>query len=84
MAEVERNWFRRVLAGEDAPPIYGPRTESGHDGGFDLAPDATLAQARATWEAEGARARTTCAGRGLDETSPFMGGEVTLRWIVST
>jgi len=24
MAEVERNWFRRVLAAEQAPPIYGP------------------------------------------------------------
>lgn len=23
-AEVERNWFRRVLMGEDAPPILGP------------------------------------------------------------
>jgi uncharacterized damage-inducible protein DinB len=22
MAEVERNWFRRVLAGEQAPPIF--------------------------------------------------------------
>jgi uncharacterized damage-inducible protein DinB len=22
MADVERNWFRRVMAGEDAPPLY--------------------------------------------------------------
>lgn len=24
LAEVERNWFRRVFAGEQAPPIYEP------------------------------------------------------------
>lgn len=83
MAEVERNWFRRVLLGEDAPPIHGPRTAEGHDGGFDVAPDATLAGARATWEAEVAQARANCAGRGLDETSPFMGTQVTLRWIIN-
>jgi Protein of unknown function (DUF664) len=46
LAEVERNWFRRVLAGEQAPPIYDPRADpNGPDGGFDLAEDATLAGA---------------------------------------
>jgi uncharacterized damage-inducible protein DinB len=82
MAEVERNWFRRVLAGEQVPAIHDPDADvSGPDGGFDLAPDADLATARATWEAEVARARENCAARDLDSTSPFMGGEVTLRWI---
>lgn len=84
MAEVERNWFRRVLLGEDAPPIHDPLADpNGHDGGFDVAPDATLAGARATWEAEVAAARANCAGRGLAETSPFMGTQVTLRWIIN-
>jgi hypothetical protein len=27
MAEVERNWFRRVLAGEQAPSIYDPHAD---------------------------------------------------------
>jgi uncharacterized damage-inducible protein DinB len=27
MAEVERNWFGRVLAGEQAPPIYDPQAD---------------------------------------------------------
>jgi uncharacterized damage-inducible protein DinB len=81
-AEVERNWFRRVLLGEDAPPIHG-RQSSGQDGGFDLADDATLAAARATWEDEVARSRAATASRDLDETSPFMGGQVTLRWVYS-
>jgi hypothetical protein len=34
MAEVERNWFRRVLAAEQAPPIYDPQADpDGPDGG---------------------------------------------------
>jgi uncharacterized damage-inducible protein DinB len=82
MAEVERNWFRRVLLGEEVPAIHDPRADpTGPDGGFDVADGATLGTARATWEGEVARARTNCAGRELDATSPFMGGEVTLRWI---
>jgi uncharacterized damage-inducible protein DinB len=32
MAEVERGWFRRTLAGEDAPPIY--RTDDDDDAEF--------------------------------------------------
>jgi uncharacterized damage-inducible protein DinB len=82
MAEVERNWFRRVLLGEAAPPIYDPAADpNGPDGGFDLADDASFHTARTTWAAEVAAGRANCAGRGLDETSPFMGGQVTLRWI---
>jgi uncharacterized damage-inducible protein DinB len=84
MAEVERNWFRRVLAGEQVPPIHDPAADpDGPDGGFDLTDDTTSAAARATWEGEIAQARTTCSGRDLDDTSPFMGGQVTLRWIYS-
>jgi uncharacterized damage-inducible protein DinB len=83
-AEVERNWFRRVLLGEDVAPFYGPATEpTGQDGGFDLADDATLAAAQATWDDAVAHSRTAAAGRDLDETSTFMGGQVTLRWIYS-
>jgi hypothetical protein len=82
MAEVERNWFRRVLLGEQVPPIYGRDARpAGPDGGFDLVEDITADIARATWESEIALARDNCSGRGLEDTSPFMGGQVTLRWI---
>jgi uncharacterized damage-inducible protein DinB len=84
MAEVERNWFRRVLLGEQVPPIYDPGADpNGPDGGFEVADGATLAEARTTWAAEVAQARTNCAHRDLGDTSPFMGGEVALRWIYS-
>jgi hypothetical protein len=81
MAEVERNHFRRVLLGEQVPPIYGPAGDpAGQDGGFDLTDGSTFAAARVSWEAEVAQARVNCSARGLDETSSFMGGQVTLRW----
>ncbi|HEY9524478.1 MAG TPA: DinB family protein [Thermopolyspora sp.] len=52
MAEVERNWFRQVLAGEDAPRLFRPPATP--DGDFDgAAPDPeVVAQAWAAWQAE--------------------------------
>lgn len=87
LAEVERNWFRRVLAQEDVPSFFPPPPGSGdagqgREGGWGVAEDATYEQAVARWEAEVAAARENCAARALDDTSPFMGGaQVTLRWI---
>ena len=82
LAEVERNWFRRVLAGETVAPIYSGAAEpSGHDGGFEVSADSSFANALAVWQDEVARARANCATRELTDTAPFMGAEVTLRWI---
>lgn len=82
LAEVERNWFRRVFAGEHAPPIHDPQADpSAPDGGFDLAEGATLRDALATWQAEVDRARALCADHELTDTGRFMGQDVNLRWI---
>ncbi|WP_329121515.1 DinB family protein [Streptomyces sp. NBC_01465] len=82
MAEVERNWFRRVFAGEQVPPIFDPQADpDGVDGGFEVAAGATLGDALATWHAEIARARELCADRTLADTGRFMGQDVSLRWI---
>ncbi|WP_329617279.1 DinB family protein [Streptomyces brevispora] len=82
LAEVERNWFRRVLAAEDAPPIHGaPAGPGGQDGGFEISADASFAQALATWQGEITVSRANCAVRTLEDTAPFMGGEVSMRWI---
>src|SRR4029453_12498672 len=41
MAAVARSWFRRVLAGQDAPPLFC--SDAGPDGDFDgAAPDPKL------------------------------------------
>lgn len=52
MAEVERGWFRRTMAGQDAPAHY--RSDADPDGDFDGAvPDPeVVAQAWETWRAE--------------------------------
>ncbi|WP_152363500.1 DinB family protein [Microlunatus speluncae] len=82
LAEVERNWLRRVLAGEDAPPIFDPEADpDGPDGGFDLSPETTLADALAIWRGEVEHGDRNAAALALDHTSPFLGGEVSLRWI---
>jgi len=82
LAEVERNWSRRVLAGEQVPPVYDPHADpDGPDGGFDLAERATLSGALVVWRAEIARARELCAARALTGTGRFMDQDVSLRWI---
>jgi uncharacterized damage-inducible protein DinB len=52
MAEVERSWFRRVLAGQDAPRLYC--TAADPDGDFDgaVADPAAVADAWQRWREE--------------------------------
>src|SRR6476619_2064897 len=52
LADVERGWFRRVMAGQDAPPLY--RTEADRDACWNgaVADPAVVAEARAAWRAE--------------------------------
>lgn len=54
MAEVERTWFRRVIAGEDVPLVWSA------DGDFQVAYDASAAnrsEAFEAWQREVAHAR---------------------------
>ncbi|GAB3352305.1 DinB family protein [Modestobacter lapidis] len=90
MTEVERSWFRRVLDGQQAAPLYyGPDDD---DGDFDGVgrdpdhPDADTAVARelATFTGELATSRALAAAHdSLDDTgaSPRHGQRVSLRWI---
>jgi uncharacterized damage-inducible protein DinB len=52
LADVERNWFRRVLAGQDVQPVY--RTEDDPEAAWDgaVADPRVVAQAWADWRAE--------------------------------
>ncbi|MGW6457311.1 DinB family protein [Streptomyces sp. NPDC055078] len=86
LAEVERNWFQRVFAGQDVPPVYA---DGGSDG-FTLDPERGIAQALTVWHGEVARGRELIAGSSLDECGTFSerdaviagGREVSLRWIL--
>jgi uncharacterized damage-inducible protein DinB len=52
MAHVEQSWFRRVMAGEDVPRLWGK--DENPDADFDgaVADDAVVAEAWQTWRVE--------------------------------
>ena len=80
MAEVERNWFRRVLLREaDAPPIwFDPAIEDS-----ELVPldDADWEADLAAWHAECDASRGAASAHELDDTGLRRGEPCTLRWI---
>ncbi|CAL9330339.1 DinB family protein [Streptomyces sp. enrichment culture] len=86
MAEIERNWFRRVFAGQQLPPVFG---EDNRDG-FALRPEVGLDEATAAWRAEVERGRELIADASLDDSGLLSGQEaghvgdqgVSLRWIL--
>ncbi len=59
MADVERGWFRQVLAGEEVPDIYA--TEDDQEADFNGAGDADVAAAFESWSAECDAARRAVA-----------------------
>ncbi|MFD9409899.1 DinB family protein [Streptomyces sp. NPDC059989] len=84
LADVERRWFRQVLAGQDAPPRFSSEAEP--DGDFDGAGDGpeVVAEAWEAWRAEVAFAeRFTAEARDLDvEGRDGWLGAVSLRWVL--
>jgi uncharacterized damage-inducible protein DinB len=80
MAEVERNWFRRVLLSEPETPSiwYDPAVEDS-----ELVPldDADWDDDVAAWEAECETGRQAAAARELTDTGIRRGETVSLRWI---
>jgi uncharacterized damage-inducible protein DinB len=69
MADVERNWFRRALLGEEIGPIYygEAHPDGDEDGDFHPPPDATLAEALATYWAEIEVSNRNLAASSLDD-----------------
>ena len=81
MAEVERGWFRRSVAGEDAGFLYS--SEADPDGEFDHVDTADAEQDFATYLREIDLARQVAAGRELDETffHPRRRARLSVRWV---
>jgi uncharacterized damage-inducible protein DinB len=85
MAEVERGWFRRGLAGEDVGPLY--YTEQEPDRDFDDVDGATaddVEGAFAVWRFEVKRAREISAATPMDRTFISKGSGTTIshRWLL--
>ena len=79
MADVEANWFRRVLTGEDRPGIYW--SDDNLDGDFDDVAGASVALDFATWRAECDNARAVATRMSLDDYGTRKGERVSLRWV---
>ena len=80
MAEVERNWFRRVLTREpDYAVIWFDRAIEDSE----LVPldDADWEADLAAWHAECEHSRVAAAARDLDDTGIRRGEPCSLRWI---
>jgi hypothetical protein len=88
VADVERSWFRRGLAGQDAPPLfYGDAHPTGdRDGDFHPPDDATIDDALAALADEIAASREVMAGvTSLDEVEvggPADSDAKNARWIL--
>ncbi len=81
MAEVERGWFRRCLAGEDLKPIWNSKENPVAD--FDNVEDADLGADMATWRDESANARAVMSGiESLDYTGTRRGEDISARWVM--
>ncbi|MEV4946701.1 DinB family protein [Streptomyces sp. NPDC053755] len=84
LAEVERRWFRRVLAGQDAPALFV--TDDDPDGDFDgaAATPSAVGDAWKAWREEVAFGRRFAAeAPGLDvEGEDAWRGTVSLRWVL--
>jgi uncharacterized damage-inducible protein DinB len=86
MAEVERHWFRRFMADEDAPPLFYSRDDP--DGDFDgaVADPALVAGAWDAWRAEVANAdRFVAAHPDLDVVGKRVNpnrGPRSMRWVL--
>ena len=81
MADVERNWFTRVLM--RAPDTPGLFYELGVDDDRELYPldDADWESDLAAWQAECETSRKNAIGLSLDHTGLRRGAECSLRWI---
>jgi len=76
LADVERSWFRRVLAGQHAPPRY--RTEADRNAAFTgaIGDPAVVAEAWASWREEVRFAERFAAQvPDLDQARPYTWGE---------
>jgi uncharacterized damage-inducible protein DinB len=81
MAEVERGWFRKDLAGESIGDIW--TTEDTPEAAFDVE-GADVDEAIVAWEAECDQARAIAAAYSLDETFVLRGSwTLSLRWLLS-
>ena len=83
MAAVERNWFRRVMAGEDVPRLYRRPDDRDADFNGAVGDDAVVEEAWQRWRAEVANAEAFVdQADSLDLVSLDPGNRINLREVL--
>jgi len=84
LADVERRWFRKVLAGQDVPPRFSTRDNPDQDFDGAVSEPEVVAGAWEAWRTEVAFAeRFVTEAPGLDiEGHDSWLGVVSLRWVL--
>jgi uncharacterized damage-inducible protein DinB len=77
MTEVERGWFRRRIAGEQAPPLY--YTQAREDDDFDALDDSPVSEVFERYLRELDLCREVMSAASLDA----LVGDYSVRWIVT-
>jgi hypothetical protein len=81
MAEIEANWFRPLLAGEQMGGIWAPGLDI--DVAFREVETASATDAFAVWQAECKHSRELAGAASTLDTGGVRGGErYTLRWVL--
>ena len=81
MAEVERNWFRPVLAGEPMGGLFAPGLDT--EASFRDVDSASVPEAFETWRSECAHSRElVAAAPSLDVSGNRGGSRFSLRWVL--
>jgi uncharacterized damage-inducible protein DinB len=80
LTEVERGWFVRTIAGEQATPLY--YTEDRRDDDFDALDTHSPTQVYEAWQAACARSREITAEHELDFVGERRGELFSLRWVL--
>jgi hypothetical protein len=80
LADVERGWFRRGVAGEEAPPLF--YTEEDLDRDIAPPPDADPDADLAVFRSEVAAVKAATRDRDLDDTfTSRRGATISVRWV---
>ena len=84
LADVERRWFRRVLAGQDVPALFSAEDDPDRDFHGAVSDPAAVAEAWQAWRAEvGFADRFAAAAPHLEiEGEDSWRGTVSLRWVL--